>query len=84
MAYRKPGSQQEAIMQTKWVLEIYDSRRKTCLISMHEFEDFSSLRMTIIKKRACKFLIGPPDHATSNEFKCLLDLRGKGFKLERK
>jgi hypothetical protein len=71
-------------MQTKWVLEIYDRRRRTCLISMHEFEDFSSLKMTILKNRACKFLIDPPDHATSNEFQCLLDLRGKGFKLERK
>ena len=29
-------------------------------------------------------MIDPPDHATSNEFQCLLDLRGKGFKLERK
>ncbi len=84
MAIASPDRSREAITQTKWMLEIYDSRRKTCLISMHEFEDFSSLKMTIMKNRACKFLIDPPDHATSNEFQCLLDLRGKGFKLERK
>ena len=71
-------------MQTKWTLEIYDSRRKTSLISMHEFDDFSSLRTTIVENRACKFLIDPPDHATSNEFQYLLDLRCQGFKVERK
>lgn len=68
-------------MQTKWVLEIHDSRR---LISMHEFDDFPSLRTKIVENSACKFLIDPPDHATSNEFQCLLDLRGEGFRLERK
>ena len=71
-------------MQTKWVLEIHDSTRKTCLLSTHEFDDFSSLRTKIVENSACKFLIDPPDHATSNEFQCLLDLRGEGFKLERK
>ena len=71
-------------MQTKWTLEIYDSRRKTSLISMHEFDDFPSLRTKIVENRACKFLIDPPDHATSNEFQCLLDLRCQGFKVERK
>jgi hypothetical protein len=71
-------------MQTKWVLEIRDSGRRTCLLSTHEFDDFSSLRTKIVENSACKFLIDPPDHATSNEFQCLLDLRGEGFKLERK
>ena len=71
-------------MQTKWTLEIYDSRRKTSLISMHEFDDFPSLRTKIVENRAFKFLIDPPDHATSNEFQCLLDLRCQGFKVERK
>jgi hypothetical protein len=71
-------------MQTKWVLEIYDGRRKTSLISMHEFDDFPSLRTKIIDNSACKFLIDPPEHATSNEFQSLLDLRGEGFELERK
>jgi hypothetical protein len=71
-------------MQTKWVLEIYDGRRKTALISMHEFDDFPSLKTKIIDNSACKFLIDPPEHATSNEFQSLLDLRGEGFELERK
>ena len=71
-------------MQTKWVLEIYDSGRKNCLISMHEFDDFSSLRTKIVENGACRFLIDPPEHATSSEFQCLLDLRGEGFELERK
>ena len=71
-------------MSTKWVLEIYDSRRKAFLISTHEFDDFASLRMTIVENPACKFLIDPSDHATPDEFQCLLDLRSQGFEVERK
>jgi len=71
-------------MQTKWMLEIYGGRRRTSLVSMHEFDDFPSLRTKIVENRACRLLIDPPDHATSNEFQCLLDLRGQGFKVERK
>jgi hypothetical protein len=54
------------------------------LISMHEFDDFPSLRTKIIENHDFKYRIEPPDHATSDEFLCLLDLRDKGFKLERK
>jgi hypothetical protein len=61
-----------------------DSRRKNSLISTHEFDDFPSLRTKILENPACRFLIDPPDNATSNEFQCLLDLRGQGFKVERK
>jgi len=71
-------------MSTKWALEIYDSRRKTSLISTHEFDDFASLRTAIVENPACKFLIDPSDHATPNEFQCLLDLRSQGFEVERK
>jgi hypothetical protein len=84
IACASPDRGREAIMQTKWVLEIYDSRRKISLISMHEFDDFPSLKTKILENRDCKYRIEPPDHATPNEFQCLLDLRGKGFKLERK
>jgi hypothetical protein len=71
-------------MPTKWVLEIYDGRRKASLISACEFDDFAALRMKIVENRTCKFLIDPSDHATPNEFQCLLDLRCQGFKVERK
>ena len=71
-------------MQTKWVLETYGSGRKTPLISKHEFDDFPSLTTKIMENRDCKYRIEPPDHATSHEFQCLLDLRDKGFELERK
>ena len=71
-------------MRTKWALEIYDSRRKNSLISMQEFDDFSTLRTKIVENPACRLLIDPPDHATSKEFECLLDLRGQGFQVERK
>jgi hypothetical protein len=71
-------------MSTKWVLEIYDSRRKACLISTHEFDDFASLNTKIVENPACKFLIDPSDHATPNEFQCLLDLRCQGFEVARK
>ncbi len=71
-------------MSIKWVLEIYDGRRKAALISAHEFDDFASLRTKIVENPACKFLIDPSDRATPNEFQCLLDLRSDGFKLERK
>jgi len=74
----------DAIVRTKWVLEIYDSKRRNALISRHEFDDFSSLRTKIVETRACRFVIDPPDQATSNEFQSLLDLRGQGFKVERK
>jgi hypothetical protein len=75
---------EEAIMQTKWALEIYAGRRKTSLISTHEFDDFSSLKTKIVENHACRFLIDPPDQATSNEFQSLLDLRGQGYEVERK
>jgi len=71
-------------MSVKWALEIYDSRRKAALISTHEFDDFASLRTAIVENPACKFLIDPSDHATPNEFQCLLDLRSQGFEVERK
>jgi hypothetical protein len=74
----------EAIMRTNWLLEIRDSRRRASLISVHEFDDFASLRTKILENPACRFLIEPPDQATSNEFQCLLDLRGQGLKIERK
>jgi len=84
MTCSNPDRGREAIMQTKWMLEIYGGRRRTSLVSMHEFDDFPSLRTKIVENRACRLLIDPPDHATSNEFQCLLDLRGQGFKVERK
>jgi hypothetical protein len=72
-------------MRANWVLEIYDdSRRKNSLISRQEFNDFPTLRTKIVENRARRFLIDPPDHATSDEFQCLLDLRGEGFKVQRK
>ena len=72
-------------MKTKWELEIYDdSRRKKKLISMHELDDFASLRTEIVENRGRTFLVGSPDHATSNDFQSLLDLRSEGFKVERK
>ena len=72
-------------MQTKWVLEIYDdSRRKNTLTSTHEFNDFPSLRTKIVENRGRRFLVGPPDHATPNDFQSLLDLRSEGYKVERK
>ena len=75
----------EANVRTNWALEIYDdSGRKSSLISVHEFDDFPSLRTKIVENPAFRFLIDPPDHATSSEFQCLLDLRGQGFKVERK
>jgi hypothetical protein len=75
----------EAIVPTKWVLEIYeDSRRKNTLISMHEFNDFASLRTKIVENRGRAFHVGPPDRATPDDFQSLLDLRSEGFKVERK
>jgi len=71
-------------MRTKWGMEIRDISRKTSLVSVHEFDDFASLRKKILENRAFKLLIDPPDRATSNEFECLLDLRCQGFNLERK
>jgi hypothetical protein len=71
-------------MSIKWVLEIYDRRRKAALISTQEFDDFTSLRTRIVENPACKFLIDPSEQATPDEFQCLLDLRSEGFKLERK
>ena len=71
-------------MPTKWVLEIHDSGRKASLISVHELDDFPSLKTKIVENPACKFLIDPPDHATADEFQYLLDLRCEGFKVERK
>ena len=71
-------------MPAKWVLEIYGGRRNPSLISTHEFNDFASLRTKIEENRPCKFLIDPSDHATSNEFRSLLNLRCQGFKVERK
>src|SRR5437879_5171042 len=72
MACASPDRGREAIMQTKWVLEIYGSGRKTSLISKHEFDDFPSLTTKIMEHRDCKYRIEPPDHATSNEFQCLM------------
>src|SRR6266480_803656 len=75
----------EANVRTNWAVEIYDdSGRKSSLISVHEVDDFPSLRTKIVENPAFRFLIHPPDHATSSEFQCLLDLRGQGFKVERK
>ena len=72
-------------MQTKWVLEIYeDSRRKHTLISIHEFNDFPSLRTKIVENPGRMFLVGPPTNATPNDFQSLLDLWSEGFKVERK
>ena len=71
-------------MRTKWMLEIYDAKRRNSLVSRHEFDDFPSLTTMIVENRACRFLIDPPDHATSNEFQCLLDLRDQGFTVEHK
>jgi hypothetical protein len=71
-------------MSAKWVLEMYDSRRKATLISTYEFDDFASLSTKIVENPARKFLIDPSDHATPNEFQCLLDLRSQGFKVARK
>jgi hypothetical protein len=51
---------------------------------MHEFNDFASLRTKIVENRGSTFLVGPPDHATPNDFQSLLDLRSEGFKVERK
>ena len=79
-----PDRSEEAIAGKKWLLEIYDGSRRNFLISRHEFDDFSSLRMKIVENRACRFLIVPPDGATSEEFQSLLDLRGLGFDVERK
>jgi len=82
---RKLGSRQEAIVRANWVLEIYcESKRKNSLISAYEFHDFLSLQAKIEENRAYKLLIDPPDHATSDEFQSLLDLRGQGFKVQRK
>ena len=66
-------------MSIKWMLEIYDSRRKAALISTHEFDDFASLRTKIVENPACKFLIDPSDHATPNEFQCLPRLALRRF-----
>ena len=75
----------ESIVQTKWVLEIYeDSRRKNTLTSIHEFDDFPSLRTRIVENPGRMFLVGPPTNATPNDFQSLLDLRSQGFKVERK
>jgi hypothetical protein len=71
-------------MPMKWVLEVRNGGRKASLISMHEFDDFPSLKTKIVEMPACMFLIDPPDHATSDEFQCLLDLRSEGFKVERR
>ena len=82
---RKPGSDREANVRTNWVLEIYDdSRRKGSLSSVHEFNDFPSLTTKIVENPAFRFLVDPPDYATSNDFQCLLDLLDQGFKVERK
>jgi hypothetical protein len=81
---RKPDRETEAMVRTSWTLEICDNSRRKNLISRHEFNDFPSLRTKIVQNRACRFLIDPPDHATSDEFQCLLELRGQGFKVERK
>jgi hypothetical protein len=79
------GPDGEAISRTNWGLEIYrGGMHRNSLIAMHEFDDFPSLRAKIVENRACRFLIDPPDHATSEEFQCLLDLRGQGFKVQRK
>ena len=84
-AHVSPGPDGEAIVRTNWLLEIYrGSMRQNSLIAMHEFDDFPSLRAKIVENRACRFLIDPPDHATSDEFQCLLDLRGQDFKVQRK
>jgi hypothetical protein len=84
-AHVSPGPDGEAIVRSNWVLEIYrGGMRRNSLIAMHEFGDFPSLRAKIVENRACRFLIDPPDHATSHEFQCLLDLRGQGFKVQRK
>jgi hypothetical protein len=84
-AHVSPGPDGEAIVRSNWVLEIYrGGMRQNSLIAMHEFDDFPSLRAKIVENRACRFLIDPPDHATSHEFQCLLDLRGQGFKVQRK
>jgi hypothetical protein len=80
-----PGTDRGAIVRSSWALEIY--RGGMCqnfLIAMHEFDDFASLRAKIVENRACRFLIDPPAQATSREFQCLLDLRGRGFKIRRK
>ena len=83
--YASPDPDREVIVRANWVLEIHDdSRRKNSLISRQEFNDFPSLRKTIVENRARRLLIDPPGHATSNEFQCLLDLRGEGFKVQRK
>jgi hypothetical protein len=72
------------VVSAKWVLEIYDSRRRAALISTQEFDDFASLQTTIVENLACRLLIDPSEHATPNEFQCLLDLRGQGFEVERR
>ena len=72
-------------MRTNWVLETYrGGMRQNAPIAMHKFADFPSLRAKIVENRECRFLIDPSDHATSDEFQCLLDLRGQGFKVQRK
>jgi hypothetical protein len=58
-----------------------DPWRKGCLMSAHGFDDFASLRTRIVEDRACKFLGCLSDHATPDQFQCLLDLRGQDFKL---
>jgi hypothetical protein len=84
-AHVSPGRDGEAIVRTNWALEIYrGSMRQNSLIAIHEFDDFPSLRTKVVENRACRFLIDPPGHATSDEFQCLLDLRGQGFKVQRK
>jgi hypothetical protein len=79
-----PDRSGEASAGRKWMLEIYDGSRRNFLISRHEFDDFPSLRVKIVENRPFRFLIHPPDDATSKEFQCLLDLRGLGFEVERK
>jgi hypothetical protein len=84
-AHVDPSRGREAIVRTNWVLEIYrGGMHQNALIAMHEFGDFPSLKAKIVENRVCRFLIDPPDHATSDEFQCLLDLRGRGFKIQRK
>ena len=73
------------IVRSSWALEIYRAGiRQDSLIAMHEFGDFASLRAKIVENHACRFLIDPPDQATSDEFQSLLDLRRQGFKVQRK
>lgn len=71
-------------MPSKWRLEIHDETKGTgSILSFFEFDDFPSLRLTIVENRGRASLVRPPSQASQTELTGLLDLRSQGFNVER-